>query len=96
MSNVFPVTVAPPLETLCLQLSTSLDQYQPPHDAEDWRFPWDMLPCQICIIWFTHVFPVTVAPPLETLLTRFRKLQPSPLEVGDHLILIPLLRRNRW
>ena len=25
-------------------------------------------------------------PPLETLLTRFRKLQPSPLEVGDHLI----------
>ena len=25
-------------------------------------------------------------PPLETLLTQFRKLQPSPLEVGDHLI----------
>ena len=86
MSNVFPVTVAPPLETLCLQLSTSLDQYQPPYDAENWRFPWDMLPCQIYLIKFTHVFPVTVAPPLETLLTRFRKLQPSPLVVGDHLI----------
>ena len=42
---------------------------------------------QIYLIWFTHVLPVTVAPPLETLLTRFRKLQPPPLEVGDHLIL---------
>ena len=29
-----------------------------------------------------------MAPPLETLLTQFRKLQPSPLEVGDHLIVI--------
>ena len=28
-----------------------------------------------------------MAPPLETLLTQFRKLQPSPLEVGDHLII---------
>ena len=38
------------------------------------------------IIWDTAILLVTVAPPLETLLTRFRKLQPSPLEVGDHLI----------
>ena len=31
-----------------------------------------------------------MAPPLETLLTQFRKLQPSPLEVGDHLIIVVL------
>ena len=35
----------------------------------------------------TEILLVTVAPPLETLLTQFRKLQPSPLEVGDHFIL---------
>ena len=39
------------------------------------------------IIWDTAILLVIVAPPLETLLTRFRKLQPSPLEVGDHLII---------
>ena len=38
------------------------------------------------LIWFTKILLVTVAPPLKTLLTQFRKLQPSPLEVGDHLI----------
>ena len=52
------------------------------------HFPSNTLQCQIYFIWFTHVLPVTVAPPLETLLTQFRKLQPSPLEVGDHLISI--------
>ena len=35
----------------------------------------------------TDVFLVIAVPPLETLLTQFRKLQPSPLEVGDHLII---------
>ena len=49
-------------------------------------FPLDILLWQIHFVWFTHVL-VTVAPPFETLLTRFRTLQPSPLDVGDHLIL---------
>ena len=49
-------------------------------------FPSNTVQCQILLIWFTEILLVTVAPPLETLLTRFRKLQPSPLEVGDHLI----------
>ena len=50
-------------------------------------FPSNTVQCQILLIWFTEILLVTVAPPLETLLTRFRKLQPSPLEVGDHLII---------
>ena len=42
---------------------------------------------RFCHFWFTDVFLVIAVPPLETLLTQFRKLQPSPLEVGDHLII---------
>ena len=52
------------------------------------HFPLNILQWQIYFIWFTDVLPVTVAPPLETLLTQFRKLQPSPPEVGDHLIIL--------
>ena len=58
------------------------------------HFPLNILQCQIYFIWFTDVLPVTVAPPLETLLTQFRKLQPSPLEIGDNLINIALLQKS--
>ena len=49
-------------------------------------FLWISFYASFYLIWFTEILLVTVAPPLETLLTQFRKLQPSPLEVGDHLI----------
>ena len=49
-------------------------------------FLWVSFYASFYLIWFTEILLVTVAPPLETLLTQFRKLQPSPLEVGDHLM----------
>ena len=35
-------------------------------------------------------------PPLEILLTQFRKFQPSPLEVGDHLIVWIMGQKSQY
>ena len=50
------------------------------------QFPSNILHCPILLIWHTRTFLSYAWPPPNPLLTQFRKLQPSPLEVGDHLI----------
>ena len=49
-------------------------------------FPSNILHCPILTIWCIRTFLSYAWPPPNPLLTQFRKLQPSPLEVGDHLI----------
>ena len=52
-----------------------------------WRISFEYPSCPILRIWHTRTFLSYAWPPPNPLLTQFRKLQPSPLEVRDHLIL---------